>query len=219
MANVHSLLKTVIPRFLVYLFDVDGTLVDSAPDICAAVQSVLHLRGRVDVSDAFLKTYIGKHLDETWSDLGFPSSDWADMLADYRRIYAGRGHTLTRRYDGVLEGLAALRGARKSTATTKGTPTARIVLEQFGMIDHFEHVQGTDGFPAKPKPDVILKSLEVFGVGPEDVLMVGDAESDMASAKAAGVKVAAVRYGYGRVEDLAKWKPDYWLDDLRQLSA
>ena len=81
----------MIPRFPVYLFDVDGTLVDSAPDICAAVQSVLHSRGRLDVPDAVLRTYIGKHLDDTWRDLGFPESDWAPMLADYRQIYAGRG--------------------------------------------------------------------------------------------------------------------------------
>ena len=209
----------MIPRFPVYLFDVDGTLVDSAPDICAAVQSVLHSRGRFDVSDDTLRTYIGKHLDETWNDLGFPESEWAPMLVDYRQIYAARGHKLTRAYDGVTEALAGLTGARKSTATTKGTPTTRIVLELFGMLSHFDHVQGTDGFPAKPQPDVILKSLEAFGADPRDVLMVGDAESDMAAGRAAGVKICAVRYGYGAVENLAKWKPDYWVDDLRQLTA
>lgn len=209
----------MIPRFPVYLFDVDGTLVDSAPDICAAVQSVLHSRGRFDVPDEVLMTYIGKHLDETWRDLGFPESEWAPMLADYRGIYAGRGHKLTKPYSGALDGLASLNGARKSTATTKGTPTTRIVLEMFGMLPHFDHVQGTDGFPAKPRPDVIYKSLEVFGVLPGDVLMVGDAESDMAAGRAAGVKICAVRYGYGTVESLAKWEPDYWIDDLRELSA
>lgn len=209
----------MIPRFPVYLFDVDGTLVDSAPDICAAVQGVLHSRGRFDVLDEVLRTYIGKHLDETWSDLGFPESEWEPMLVDYRQIYAGRGHKLTKSYQGAVEGLASLTGVRKSTATTKGTPTTRIVLEMFGMISHFDHVQGTDGFPAKPEPDVILKSMEVFGVEPKDVLMVGDAESDMAAGRAAGVKICAVRYGYGTVENLAKWKPDYWVDDLRELST
>ena len=209
----------MIPRFPVYLFDVDGTLVDSAPDICAAVQSVLHSRGRVDVSDDVLKTYIGKHLDETWNDLGFPEGEWAPMLVDYRKIYTGRGHTLTRRYEGVIEGLAGLHGARKATATTKGTPTTRVVLEMFGMLEYFDHVQGTDGFPAKPSPEVIMRSLEVFGVRPEDVLMVGDAVSDIRAGRAAGVKTCAVRYGYGRVEDLALWEPDYWIDDLRELSG
>jgi phosphoglycolate phosphatase len=209
----------VIPRFPVYLFDVDGTLVDSAPDICAAVQSVLYSRGRFGVTDDFLRTYIGKHLDELWRDLGFPEAEWAPMLVDYRQVYAGRGHRLTRAYSGVVEGLAGLSGVRKSTATTKGTHMTRLVLDMFGMLSHFDHVQGTDGFPAKPHPDVILKSLDVFGVAPGDVLMVGDAESDMAAARAAGVKVCAVRYGYGTIENLAKWKPDYWVDDLRELTA
>ena len=209
----------MIPRFPVYLFDVDGTLVDSAPDICAAVQSVLHSHGRFDVADATLRTYIGKHLDETWRDLGFPESEWAPMLAEYRSIYAARGHTLTQVYPGVLEGLAMLDNCRKSTATTKGTPTTRIVLDLFGMLPYFDHVQGTDGFPAKPHPDVILKSLAQFGVGADEVLMVGDAESDMAAARAAGVRVAAVRYGYGTIENLAKWQPDFWIDDIRDLSA
>ena len=140
------------------------------------------------------------------------------MLAEYRQIYAGRGHKLTRRYAGVAEALTCLNSARKSTATTKGTPTTRIVLEMFGILEHFDHVQGTDGFPAKPEPDVILKSLQVFGADPRDVLMVGDAESDMAAGRAAGVRVCAVRYGYGRVEDLERWTPDYWIDDLRELA-
>ena len=59
-------------------------------------------------------------------------------------------------FPGVAEALASL-GGRKSTATTKGTPTTRLVLEKFGLIRHFDHVQGTDGFPSKPAPDVILK--------------------------------------------------------------
>ena len=96
------------------------------------------------------------------------------MIADYRAIYRERKHSLTTVYPGVAEMLAGL-GGRKSTATTKGTPTTRAVLEQFGLIRHFDHVQGTDGFPAKPEPDVLLKSMEVFGVRPGDCLLVGDA--------------------------------------------
>jgi phosphoglycolate phosphatase len=202
----------------VYLFDVDGTLVDSAPDICGAVQTVLRAHGRADVSDAFLRTFIGRHLDDTWSDLGFPQLEWAILLAEYREIYAGRHHQMTRLYPGVLDALGGLNGSRKSTATTKGTPTTRIVLEKFGMLPFFDHVQGTDGFPAKPEPDVLFKSIEALGVEPADCLMVGDAESDMAAARAAGVRVCAVRYGYGRPEALAKWDPDYWIDDLRELA-
>jgi HAD superfamily hydrolase (TIGR01509 family) len=121
-------------------------------------------------------------------------------------------------YPGVKEGLARL-GGRKSTATTKGTPTTRTVLELFGLLPHFDHVQGTDGFPAKPAPDVILASLAVLGAKPEECLMVGDSPADMEAGRRAGVKTCAVRYGYGDKEAMARWEPDYWVDDLRELSA
>jgi HAD superfamily hydrolase (TIGR01549 family) len=116
----------------------------------------------------------------------------------------------------VAEALARL-GGRKSTATTKGTPTSRAVLEQFGLLPYFDHVQGTDGFPSKPEPHVILKSIEIFGARPEDCLMVGDSAPDMEAGRRAGVKTCAVRYGYGDPAEMAKWQPDYWIDNLGEL--
>lgn len=210
----------MIPRFPVYLFDVDGTLTNSAPDICGAIQQVIapQLSGRM-VSDAYLTRYIGRHLFDLFADL-FPGISQADMdtlLAEYRQVYAARGHNATVLYPGVVEGLSRLEG-RKSTATTKGTPTTRIVLEKFGLLPFFDHVQGTDGFPAKPEPDVIFKSLERFGADPQDCLFVGDASADMEAGRRAGVRTCAVTYGYTPREELAKWEPDYWIDDLRQLS-
>jgi phosphoglycolate phosphatase len=202
--------------FPVYLFDVDGTLVDSARDICGAIQEVLVARGRVDVSDSFLRKYIGRHLLDLFLDLGFARDAIDPMIAEYRGIYLSRKHSGTTVYPGVAEALAAM-GGRKSTATTKGTPTTRAVLEQFGLLRFFDHVQGTDGFPAKPEPDVILKSLEVFGVGPESCLMVGDSPTDMRAGRRAGVKTCAVRWGYGDPEELASCEPDYWIDDLSAL--
>jgi phosphoglycolate phosphatase len=206
------------PAFPVYLFDVDGTLMDSAPDICGAIQHVLLLRGRSDVDDVFLRRYIGRHLHDLFLDLKFEPPEFEAMLADYRANYWARKNGSTRMYPGVAEGLAML-GGRKSTATTKGTPFTRVVLEQFGLLPYFDHVQGTDGFPAKPEPDVILKSLEVFGARPEECLLIGDAPADMEAGRRAGVKICAVRYGYGDVAELEKWEPDYWIDDLRELAA
>ncbi len=189
---------------------------DSAADICGTIQHVLLSRGRTDVSDEFLRRYIGRHLFDLFLDLGFTPDDMDAMLADYREHYYSRDHSLTRVYPGVPEALARL-GGRKSTATTKGTPGTRMVLERFGLLSHFDHVQGTDGFPAKPEPDVILKSIEVFGVRPEECLMVGDSASDMQAGRRAGVKTCAVRYGYGDHAEMAKWEPDYWVDDLNDL--
>lgn len=205
-----------VPAFPVYLFDLDGTLVDSALDICGAVCAVLSTTPRADVEFDFLKSYIGRHLLDLFSDLEFPVEQIEPMIVEYRRIYADRKHGLTKIYPGVLEALSALRG-RKSTATTKGTPTTRIVLEMFGLLPFFEHVQGTDGFPAKPEPDVIFHALDGLGAKPEECLFVGDSAADMEAGRRAGVKTAAVTYGYGRRADLARFEPDYWLDDLRVL--
>ena len=139
------------------------------------------------------------------------------MILHYRQVYPARDHALTRPYDGVAQVLAALPG-RKSTATTKGTPTTRIVLERFGLLSYFDHVQGTDGFPAKPEPDVILKSIELFGVPPENCLFVGDSPADMEAGRRAGVKTCGVLWGYGLQSEMARWEPDYWITEPAQLA-
>jgi phosphoglycolate phosphatase len=205
-----------IPAFPVYLFDVDGTLMDSACDICGAIQEVLIARGRRDIEETFLKRYIGRHLLDVFLDLGFERDRIDQMIADYRQIYLARGHSSTSVIPGVPEMLAGL-GGRKSTATTKGSVTTRAILEQFGLVQYFDHVQGTDGFPAKPEPDVLLKSIELFGVSPSDCLLIGDAPADMEAGRRAGVATCAVRYGYGDLAEMAKFQPDYWIDDPRDL--
>jgi HAD superfamily hydrolase (TIGR01549 family) len=138
------------------------------------------------------------------------------LVVEYRRLYPLRNHASTTAYPGVAEALAALSG-RKSTATTKGTPTTRIVLERFGLLPYFDHVQGTDGFPAKPHPAVIFKALEGLGSSPAVCLFVGDSPADIEAAHRAGVKSCAVTYGYGQREELAFWKPTYWANHLSDL--
>jgi phosphoglycolate phosphatase len=209
----------VIPPFPVYLFDLDGTLLHSAVDICGAVQDVLSsTEEKPVVSFEFLRGYIGRHLIDLFGEL-YPhySSEQIDqMIQNYRTIYLARQHSQTAVYPGVSEALASL-GGRKGTATTKGTQTTRAVLEQFGLIQHFDHVQGTDGIPCKPAPNVLLAALEGLSAKTSDCLMVGDSAADMEAGRRAGVKICAVRYGYGKPEDLAKWEPDYWVSDLREL--
>jgi phosphoglycolate phosphatase len=177
---------------------------------------VLASRGRTDVTDEILRPYIGRHLLDEFLDLGFARADVDQMIAEYRVIYAARKHAATAVYPGVADALSRL-GGRKSTATTKGTPMTRIVLEQFGLLRHFDHVQGTDGFPAKPEPDVLLKSLEVLGARPEECLFVGDSSADMESGRRAGIRTCAVRWGYGEPEDMARWEPDFWIDAPHEL--
>ena len=209
----------MIPRFPVYLFDIDGTLLDSAPDITASVSQALAARTRqTNVPVEILRAYIGRHLIDLFEHLlpELSRADHEQLVLDYRGIYAARGHTQTRLYPGVAKMIAALPG-RKSTATTKGTPTAGLVLELFGLRPYFEHVQGTDGFPSKPEPDVILRAVQALGARPSDCLMVGDSGPDMDAGRRAGVKTCAVRWGYGDHTEMARFQPDYWIDRPDQL--
>ena len=194
----------------------DGTLLDSAADICGAIRNVVD--SQCSVTDEFLRGYIGRHLDDLWLDLfpGCTRERMDAMLADYRARYLARCHASTKPYPGISKALAALPG-RKSTATTKGTPTTGAVLEMFGLLPYFDHVQGTDGFPAKPEPNVILASLDVFGVKPEHCLFVGDSPTDMEAGRRAGVKTCAVLWGYGKREEMARWEPDYWVEHPSEL--
>ncbi len=206
----------MIPAFPVYLFDIDGTLVDSAADITGAQREVLATRGIHNLQDEFLLRYIGRHLIDLFGDLGIPEGEIDPMVEHYRRIYPLRDHRDTTVYPGVTEMLERL-GGRKSTATTKGTKTTRMVLEKFGLVEHFDHVQGTDGFPAKPEPDVIHRSLEGLGAEPEECLFIGDSPADMEAGRRAGVKTCAVRWGYGDPEEMARFEPDFWADDPADL--
>jgi phosphoglycolate phosphatase len=208
----------VIPSFPVYLFDVDGTLVDSASDICGAIQTVLSNTPQNTIEDAFLKRYIGYHLIDLFQDL-FPEKneqEIQDLIVEYRAVYPARKHSSTKLYPGVKEALAEL-GGKKATATTKATPMTKAILEMFGLLSYFDHVQGTDGFPSKPQPDVIFASLKALGVRPEDCLFVGDAAPDMEAGRRAGVKICGVKYGYGNIEAMSRFEPDYWISDLREL--
>ena len=208
----------ILPRFPVYLFDVNGTLLDSAVDITAAITQALARTRQTQVPVEFLRTYIGRHLIDLFEHLlpELTREEHDQLIVEYRAIYLARGHKNTHVYPGVAEAIAALPG-RKSTATTKGTPTTGLLLEQFGLRSYFDHVQGTDGFPSKPEPDVILKAVAALGARPEDCLMVGDSGPDMDAGRRAGVKTCAVRWGYGNHAEMARFNPDFWIEQPQQL--
>jgi phosphoglycolate phosphatase len=218
LRRAASVVENRIPAFRYYIFDLDGTLLDSAADICGAVQQVLSGHVSEPLPFDYLKSFVGHHLDVVFTDvLPHATREQVDgMIQQYKATYLGRGHIQTRLYPGVAEALGTL-GGRKATATTKGTPTTRAVLEQFGLLPYFDHVQGTDGFACKPEPEVVLRSVAALGARPEDCLFVGDSETDMEAGRRAGVRTCAVRYGYGNPVQLARWEPDYWISDLREL--
>jgi len=190
--------------------------VDSAPDICAAQIEVLAAHGRTDVSETILRGYIGRHLIDLFRDIGFRDGQVDSLIQSYRTTYWDRKHACTRVFPGVADMLASL-GGRKATATTKTSRTTRDVLEQFGLLAHFDHVQGTDGFPAKPEPHVILTALKALGATPEECLLVGDSAADMEAGRRAGVRTCAVTWGYGDRRQMSRWEPDYWIAQPREL--
>jgi phosphoglycolate phosphatase len=208
----------VIPVFPVYIFDIDGTLLDSAADVCGAVRQVLFKHLADPPPPDHFNRFIGYHLDEFFLDVlpHLTRLQLDELIHEYRAVYPVRGHASTSLYPGVVEMLASLPG-RKTTATTKGSTTARAALEQFGLLRFFDHVQGTDGFAYKPAPDVLLRAIAALDAKPEDCLFVGDSETDMEAGRRAGVKICAVRYGYGNPAALAKWQPDYWIDTPAEL--
>jgi HAD superfamily hydrolase (TIGR01509 family) len=210
----------VIPSFPVYLFDVDGTLLESAPDITGALREVLSRYPITVPPQSRLESSIGKHLLELMIEL-FPDSteeQREEIIQEYRKAYWARGHRSTNPYPGVVEAIQNL-GGRKSTVTTKSTDTTHIVLDKFGLLPYFDHVQGTDGFPAKPEPEVVFRSMQAIHARPQQCLLIGDSEADMAAGRAAGVKICAVDYGYGDPARMQEYKPDFWISDLRELLA
>jgi HAD superfamily hydrolase (TIGR01509 family) len=208
----------VIPPYPVYLLDIDGTLLDSAPDICGAQSEVLEAAGGAPVPFSTLRGYVGRELRAVFGDMLPHASDseMQKLIEDYTLKYRSRKHAGTRIYPGVREALAVLAG-RKSTATTKSTEGTRLVLEHFGLLPYFDHVQGSDGMRYKPAPDVVLAAMAALGARPEECLLVGDSPADMEAGRRARVKICAVRYGYGDPVELAKWEPDHWISDLREL--
>jgi HAD superfamily hydrolase (TIGR01509 family) len=210
----------VIPPYKLYLFDVDGTLLDSASDICGAVRDALGEVGISELDETYLRSFVGFHLFDLFEEVlpHYTSEQNHALLARYRQIYLGRGHSATRIYDGVPEMLAGL-GGLKSTATTKSSETARAILTQFGLVSNFDHVQGTDGFASKPEPLVIFKSLELLGVAPSECLMIGDAAPDMEAGRRAGVHTCAVSWGYGNQDAMREHQPNYWVESPAALLA
>ena len=211
--------NVAIPQFPYYLFDIDGTLLDSAVDICSAIRQVLIPYVHEPPPLRSLTRFVGYHLDLCFQEAvpHFDRQQLDDLIALYRTTYLARGHASTTPYAGALEGVQHLKGL-KGTATTKGTPTTRAILEQFGFLPSFDHIQGTDGFPCKPEPDVVIRALQALGGSPDECLFVGDSAADMEAGRRAGVKICAVTYGYGNHADMARWSPDYWISDIRELS-
>jgi phosphoglycolate phosphatase len=211
------------------VFDLDGTLVDSAPDLAHAIDEMLTRLGRPPAGEAKVRGWIGNGMPmlvrraltgEQW-----PEADpegFSEALALYMEIYEANLCHRPRLYDGALECLVALRQhpMKLACVTNKHSRFTLSLLKQLGIADYFDAVASGDQFTNnKPDPEPLLKTGERLGVRPADSLMVGDSAADAQAARRAGFMLACVPYGYHGGKGVDVLLPDLVLESLAELPA
>lgn len=187
------------------LFDLDGTLVDSAPDIHAALNETLASYGEPPFTLEAVTRMVGRGvpvlIERAWEGLG-KSIDPAerDRVVDrFLAIYEPRATELTTLTAGASEATRALvdAGTPIGVVTNKPEAATREILSHFGLSELMQVVVGGDAGPAKkPEPGLLLLACERLGLAVDQVVFVGDSENDVAAAKAAGMAVVVLRGGY-----------------------
>ncbi|MEK8022247.1 MAG: HAD-IA family hydrolase [Candidatus Hydrogenedentota bacterium] len=204
-----------------FIFDCDGTLVETHKDIAASARHVCERLGIPPVDEAIIPGYMGLGIDHLLRRI---LGDHGDRFDEARRLYMAHhdNHCTdrSRLYDGAIELLDALRsrGCRLGLLSNKTEHFCRIILEKLDVAHRFDLIYGSDSTPWK-KPDC-RGLLQLAGrLGGSDALYIGDSSIDIDTAHAArarfpGMRVGFVEHGYGRVETE---KPDYTWSDLRAL--
>lgn len=210
------------------VFDLDGTLIDSADDLGAAANRLLAAEGRRPLTPAEVRKFIGDgsrvFVDRAWAATGAPADSPAALdalvarfIVEYQSDVAGR----TIAYPGAVETVARLKSAGIAVAvcTNKPQRPAELVLEALGFAPHVDAVAGGDRFAhRKPDPRHLLDTLALLGATSDGAVMVGDNEHDMAVAHAAGTGAVLISYGYARLP-LAEIEADARIDSLTDLPA
>ncbi|MDA0239805.1 MAG: HAD-IA family hydrolase [Proteobacteria bacterium] len=187
------------------VFDLDGTLIDSAPDLHAALNFVLRLEDRRPVSLETAQPMIGggavKMITEGFAVTGDPVTEaqMTKLHKAFLEFYEAECHHRSKPYPRVFEVLEQLRGDgyKLGVCTNKLGYLTDKVLAGFKMTGYFDSIAGADRFTTR-KPDAghLLGVLDELGVAAEDAVMVGDSETDVATARATGCPVIAVTFGY-----------------------
>jgi phosphoglycolate phosphatase len=191
------------------VFDLDGTLVDSAPDIADSLLRVLARMGRPPISREKVVASIGSGVRKLIERTSEPPHE--PVLEAFMREYGEHLLDRTRLFPGVAETLAALPG-RKIILSNKPSGFSRRVVDGLKIAAHFEAVYGGDSFPVK-KPDAACFRRAADGA-PRS-LMVGDSGVDVETARNAGVPICAVTYGYYKPGELDG--ADFRIDAFAQL--
>lgn len=209
-------------KFLL-IFDLDGTLIDSVPDLHAALNHVLAERGRPSLSPEQVKIMVGDGVPalvaRALAASGEDATAAAAALPRFLEIYEANAARLTRPYPGVPETLAVLRrrGYRLAICTNKPQRATIAVLEGLDLLPLFDGIAGGDRFPIrKPDPGHLLRLVAELGASPAAAAMIGDNENDAAAARGARIPLVLMRYGYSRV-DPASLAADVLLDHFGEL--
>lgn len=189
------------------VFDLDGTLIDSLPDLCTAANRLLEQEGRHTLTPAQVRPMIGdgarKLVERAFAATGDGrEAELDDLTRRFLDIYEAMVAVDTRPFPHVIEALETLRaqGLRLGVCTNKPQHATMELLEALDLKRYFDAVVGGDALPVrKPDPRHVIATLAALGTDTRRAVAVGDSPNDVNAAKAAGVPVVAVSFGYTRV--------------------
>jgi len=211
------------------LLDLDGTLIDSVPDLAAAVDAMLLGLQRMPAGEEKVSHWVGNGADvlirralcagDEQAAVALAADDVTPARALFDAAYLQALHHATGAYPGVSEWLQRVT-TPKVLITNKPRLFTLPLLASLGWSDYFVQILcGDDLAEKKPSPMPLLHACQTQNVTPEQALMIGDSRNDIQAAKAAGIASVAVTYGYNHGEDIAASKPDWMVENLLQLLA
>jgi phosphoglycolate phosphatase len=185
-----------------FVFDLDGTLIDSKMDLVNSVNAMLRETGRQEQPTELVASYVGHGAPQLISSVLGPEASEEqsrEALATFLKHYQEQKLCVTRAYAGVVEGLRALAAYPMAVLTNKPTKLSVEILEGLELTKFFRGVYGGDSFPKKkPDPSGALAIVKELGVAPAETAMVGDSDVDIQTARNAGMLAVGVNYGFGR---------------------
>ena len=209
------------------LIDVDGTLVDSVPDLAYCVDEMLKQLGMPTRGEAAVRHWVGNGVERLVKRGlinaldGEPDEElYNRALPIFRELYAENTSKRSCLYEGVPEALEFLKttGVKIGCVTNKASEFTLPILRDLGIADYFETVLCGDMVERKkPDPQPLLMSAEKLGVAPEDSMMLGDSMSDVKAARAAGFAIVCMSYGYNHGEDIRDYNPDAVVDSMAEI--
>ena len=205
------------------IFDLDGTLIDSASDILVALNHVLKKYNRNQVDLLTLTSHIGDGLDKLVNDF-FPeyqinSKENSEKVDEFLDLYNDEHLTaLTVLYPGVYDFLSQYQGP-KALITNKSIKPTLQIFEHFNLhkLNWVEVIGGDSLSERKPSPLPLHTVMKKINYSPSNTWMIGDGRPDMISAKAAGCNKAAVHYGYSHPHELELFEPDFVLNNFNDI--